>query len=436
MKKGIFSFVMGASLLMACPFLVHGEGPEEKPSGLLSGTVETLNDTVKNVGGQAGGSVEAIVEETSKSVEKTVKDTVGFTEETVKKVSAPVENKAVTSTLKNTGELVEKAVGNTTPVAKTAVKEVTKTTEKTTSEVFDAVDKTVEKLPEVPVVTPVVKEVNKTVQKVTAEVQHTVENTAGLVNETVETVTGTTEKTVEKTTDAVDKAADMPYQEEKAEAAPKPENTKENVQDVPDETPKPVVPPAGSAEEEQPADSEQPVKNEVPVRGEDAVDTKEVMEATPVFIEEKAIEVSEEQPTVTEKNNIKQPAASGRIDIDETPVALPNASQPPSAEIEADGSEDGKETAASAQMPIFPEKQDGDRAMATVPAPVNPSTTQASVSFTGHNADLGYGTISPLEMLKASTEKLWYHKNSYAIIQWFHTPLRKPPETTPFLYVV
>ena len=432
MKKGIFSFVMGASLLMACPFLVHGEGPEEKQGGLLSGTVETLNDTVKNVGGQAGGSVEAIVEETSKSVGKTVKDTVGFTEETVKKVSAPVENKAVTSTLKNTGELVEKAVENTTPVAKTAVKEVTKTTEKTTSEVFDAVDKTVEKLPEVPVVTPVVKEVNKTVQKVTEEVQHTFENTTDLVNETVETVTDTAEKTVEKTTDVVDKAADIPYQEEKVDAAPKPESTKENVQDIPDETPKPVVPPAGSAEEEQPADSEQPVKNEVPVRGEDAVDTKEVMEATPVFIEEKAIEVSEEQPTVTEKNNIKQPAASGRIDIDETTVALSNMTQSPAAENE----EEGKEPAASAQMPIFPEKQDGDRTMAIVPAPVNPSTTQASVSFTGHNADLGYGTISPSEMLKVSTEKLWYHKNSYAIIQWIHTPLRKPPETTPFLYVI
>lgn len=449
MKKSIFSFVMGASLLMACPFIVHGEElegkPEEKPSGLIGGTVETLSNTVKNVGGQTGKSTGAILEETTKSIGKTVKDTVDFTAGTVKKLSDPVGNKVITSTLKDTGSLVEKAVSNTTPVVKTTVKETTGTVTKTTSEVFDAVDKTVENLPAVPVVTPVVKEVNKTVKKVTSGVQKTVEKTTGAVNETVEAVTDTTEKTVEKTIDVVDKAADLPYQEEKVTPVqpespvseqPAAEAARPAVPVTQPQTPSnPEVPVQSELplESEVPADIQSPVENVIPVQDEAVLGKKPLQEASPVLTEE-VIGLSATQPSTEENNDVKQPVAAGPMEIDEFLVA--SVMKKPVAENKMGRNEVAKETVPAAQTPIFPKEQDGSRTLATVPAPSNsPSSAQASGSFTGHSADLGYGTISSLEMFKVSTEKLWYHKNSYAIIQWIHTPLRKPPATTPFLYV-
>lgn len=424
---------------MVCPFIVHGdelaEKTEEKPSGLISGTVETLSGTVKNVTGQAGQSTGSILEETTKSVGKTVKDTVDFTAGTVEKLSDPVGNKVITSTVKDTGSLVEKAVGNTTPVVKTTVKETTGTVTKTTSEVFDAVDKTVDNLPAVPVVTPIVKEVNKTVQKVTSGVQQTVEKTTDAVNETVEVITDTTEKTV----DVVGGAADLPYQEENTT----PVQPESPVTEKPakEEVTRPAVPvtqPQAPSDNEfpvneVPADIQPPVENGTPAIDETGTEKTPLQEAPPALIGKEVIEVPATQPIAEENNDVKQPAAAGPMEINEAPVA--SMTQLPVAENEMDRNEVAKETTPVAQTPIFPTEQDGSRAVATVPVQSGSPSAQASGSFAGHSADLGYGTISSSEMFKVSTEKLWYHKNSYAIIQWIHTPLRKPPAATPFLYV-
>ncbi|WP_033541025.1 hypothetical protein [Planococcus sp. CAU13] len=440
MKKGIFSFAIGAGLLLAYPFMVHGdelEGKaEENRSGLISGTVKTLGNTVGNVGGQAGKSTGAILEETAKSVEKTVKDAVDFTAGTIEKISDPVENKVITSTVKDTGSLVEKAVANTTPAVKTTVKETTGTVTKTTSEVFDAVDETVENLPEVPVVTPVVKEVNKTLQKVTSGVQQTVEKTADKVNETVEAVTDTAEKTVEKTIDAVDKAADLPHEAEKPTPVQQPE-IPASEQPAAEEVTRPEVP---VTQPQAPAGYEDPVQNELPLENEVPVVSRQPDENTIALkVEEDTGETPlQEAPSALIEETVEvpatQPSAAGTMEIGGTPVA--SVIQLPIAENEMDRSEAAKETAPATQTPIFPEEQDGNRALATVPVqPGSPSSAQASGSFNGHSTDLSYGNIASSDMFKLSAQKLWYHRNSYAIIQWIHTPLRKPPAITPFLNV-
>lgn len=418
MKKRLFSLIVGAGFLMAFPFAAHGEEPPEQSQGLISEAAETLENTVKNVSDQATDSAEAIVEETAKSVEKTEKDTADFTEETTKAEADPVENKAVTSTLKNTGELVKKVVENTIPTAEKAVEEVTKTTEKTTSEIFEATDKTVESLPEVPVVAPVVKEVNKTVKKVTAEVQNTVKKTNETVNKTVDAVTETTAKTVEKATEPVDYVADVPVQEEKPSAVPIP--------------PTPPV-----AEEEQSVNNKQPGKIEVLPYSEKPVETKEAQEEVPGFIGEKAVEVPTPERSNDEKKVIaEQPVDMGPANFKGEPAApVKDVKVKPSA-VESVQVEKANETVQPESIPASQNERDGDRVSAIVPAPINNSSTHGSVSFGGHSADLGFGTVSDMEILKASTEKLWYHKNSYAIIQWIHTPLRKPPITTPFLDVI
>lgn len=431
MKKGIFTFVLGTCLVAMSPFLVHADEPaeSEEPAGLISGTLNTIGKTVGNVTGQAAESTGSILNETVKSVDQTVNDTLEFTGTALKNASNPVENKAITSTVKDTGKLVEKVVGNTTPAAKNAVKEVTGTTEKTTSEVFKAVDETVNNLPEVPVVTPVVKEVNKTVNQVTTSVQKTVQKTNDAVNGTVEAVTDTAEKTIGETVETFDKATDLPAQEEEAPALPTPEKDAPAIVPPPVETPKPAAP---SPEPEAPTATEKPLENELPA--ETATSSPHTAPAV-----ENAITVSKvQEPAAGNESGTSRPAAALGADIDATPEAMMYKSQPAASKNEPvkNGKNEASAASKAVKLPVNSEDQDRERPVAAIPASSGSSSTFASNSFAGHNADLGLGTLSDAEMLKASTEKLWYHKNSYALIQWIHTPLRKPPIHTPFLYVI
>lgn len=445
MKKGICTFAISACLVALSPFVVHADEtaePEEKPAGLISGTLNTVGKTVGNVTGQAADSTGSILKETVGSVDKTVKDTLEFTGNALNKASDPAGNKIVASTLKDTGKLVEKVVGNTTPVAKTTVKEVTNTTEKTTSEVFKAVDQTVDNLPEVPVVAPVVKEVNKTVAKVTGGVQKTVEKTNDAVNGTVEAATDTAEKTVGSATEVIDKAADLPYEEEKAPALQTPEK---NEQAAPAPMPAPVenpMPAAPSPEPskpvvEVPAAIEKPAEEEIAVPA-DSEQIKVPAESINPIAEEGPAIIKEEKPVLEAGSGINPPVAALGADIDATPEAFVYEEVLTEGENELAATEENKTAAVSkAKLPVYPEDQDRGRSIATVPASSSSSSSVfASNSFAGHQADLSLGTLSDADILKASTEKLWYHKNSYAIIQWIHTPLRQPPIHAPFLYVI
>lgn len=439
--------------MAAFPFIVHGEETKGNEAKLLESTVESVDKTLTNVGKGTNGAVKEVVKETATSVCKTVKDSKQFVEKTTTSISAPVKKKTVSATLNNTGELVDKAVKNTVPVAKTAVKETTKVADQTVTDVDAVVNSQLDELEKVPVVSPVVKEAGKTVKQVTNTVKETVKQTNEAVNKTVESVAGTTEKSVDKVTDAVDQVSELPTGDEKPADKPiempavQPEEPKKEIGDeVPSQT----------GGEETANDSAKPALPEkevtVKVGEKDLSQPSNETKNTTIMkrdidkdsgknnSEEKAENTFHEKPE-DEVKTTTRPAAFyeelkkntnqlGKEEVLQNRTLL--STNLPAASSEPEDKD------ASVAKPVHKEKKRNLPAVQTaIPAqPNNPAHGGAAASTPFSSDGSVSGTLTSIEVLQPAIDKLWYHKNSYALIQWFHTPLGKPPKTAPFLNVM
>ncbi|WP_144510248.1 hypothetical protein [Bacillus sp. FJAT-22090] len=311
------------------------------------------------------------------------------TETVTEGVHSTLNNTIPAEALGDVFNVVEPAVGivieveeQTNTVVENAVKELPPTTEFIVSEVTSILEETIESVPEVPIVTPVLTEVNNSVKKVTNKVQETVEEGTGTVLTVIDQedvplphqeliITGSTKKLKEP---------------RKTDKTPLVEKSEEVVQEA---TIEPALSEEIVEEEIVKGVKESPQINLLKVEKDLANTEQEVVKVLQVKQEYKAIE----------KANKKEIIKTTKI-----PTILP---------------------------PI-PEKQKKNVIVTPIVTTSTSSPSSSSSSVMVQSGDSLFALLPSQEPMKELIRKKWYHKNHYAIIQWIHTPLRKPPENTPF----
>ena len=339
----------------------------------------------------------------SSLLNNTVTSLLGTTEVIVNSVQETVtEVEQVVPVLKPVTNIVSEVEKATLPVMHDVVTGVTEATGSTLSGVVDEVEKTVETLPEVPVVTPVLNNTTETLDAVTSEVQTIVdasEETVGnivnimveekeepkpvlVTNPDIKSITNSNATTI---TTNEDKAPSLQSELEVSEEAKRP--AKEQVIDeTVGEVPAPAQPTI--------------VDTIVTENSKDSIKITLINLDTESFHPRELTDSDEKEIKVMKKVVKKQ-----IVEIPVTPA-----------------------------IPLGPEQKMIINGGATWGGQTNASSI--GLSFLNSGNDVLQGFLPSDEMLKDLTKKKWYHKNSYAIVQWIHTPLRKPPEVTPFLYVI
>lgn len=279
-------------------------------------------------------------------------------------------------------EIVEKVEGKTTPIVEKALIEVPPITESIVSEVGSIVEETIEVVPKVPIVTPVLTEVNGSVKKVTSKVQETVEEGSS----TVQAAIGKKE---------------IPIVEEKRPAA---------------------VEPQKQAEEPRVTDKVFLVEeSNLPQESTSLIDPPEETVSVPAPVIKEPPQQS--QPTVDEEITIIREESFEHLQANQEKKIIEKAHK---KEIKKSTNK------SSSVLPPIPDSQQKKVVVTTV------STTSTSAPSSGSNlgpvqsGDTLFALLPSQEPMKELMRKKWYHKNHYAIIQWIHTPLRKPPEMSPF----
>ena len=319
--------------------------------------------------GLLSGTVTELIEKTENITEE-VNSTVDH--------ALPVKQiEEITKVAEPVVEILEKVDGKTTPIVEKALIEVPPITESIVSEVGSIVEETIEVVPEVPIVTPVLTEVNGSVKKVTSKVQETVEEGSS----TVQAVIGKKE---------------TPIVEEKRPAAVEPQKQAEDKVSLVEES--------------------NPVQESTSL-----IDPPEETVSVPAPIVKEPPQHS--QPTVDEEITI----------IKEELFEDLQANQEKKIIEKANKKEIKKSTNKSLSvLPPIPDSEQKKVVVTTV------STTSTSAPSSGANlgpvqsGDTLFALLPSQELMKELMRKKWYHKNHYAIIQWIHTPLRKPPEMSPF----
>lgn len=437
MKKGIVSFFLSFLLCIAFPFLVYGEETKKSSPDLLSATGTTLENTISSTVEAVAGSTGEILAGATKSVDKTAGDTADFVEQTVEHVKDPIQSKAVSSTVKNAGELAGKVVNNTVPAVKATVKGTTEVTGKIITEAETAVETETNALPQVPEVTPVVKETTKALTKVTGAVKKTVSKTGEAVNGTIDSVEAVSDEVVDSTTDILDQVANLPAPEKTPikPATPNLQPTKEEVSEPIAEEVVSLPAKPDEANEIEPVESvetERPAAIEIaPINGpqEEAEISEPLPQAAASLNEvagskkrtEKVAEPVMDSPSYQDTEAVHY--EKKQYSVQENEQMQKNNEAPSSDKkemLKADSLKDG----------IGPEP--AQQAVTVAPsAPVN-----GGLSFSTGFSNTIFGMLTAIELTQAPIEKITYFKNSYAVIEWFHTPLGKPPKTSPFFNVM
>lgn len=456
MKKTIFTTVIASCFFAAFPLTALGEELGSTEPQLMQSAVGSITQTVTNVTKNTDRSAGKIVSETASGVQKTAKDSHHFLKETTKTVTAPAKEKAVTSTVKNASEIVGKSVNNTLPAANTAVKEMTDVTDQTISEIDSAVGKQLEEVEKFPVVAPITEEAGKSIEHVTETAEEVVKETGDAVDQTVESITDTTEKTVDEATDTVDRISDAP------EAVTRPvEQPSENENAKPEKPSDEAVPeypaqPDGNNFKDGSDNPALPVKETTT----DGVKVKEPFTETKKSV---VTELEDEKSStirfVAEVGNksAKEVLESlGQQAFFETiteflPSPLHAEPEKSGRDAESNALSGNGYSFGSASVFVLNKYQSSNDAS---PKPVqekeksNPAVIQSSIPSQHTHGGAGTSKVSgghgsvngmffaALELLHPATEKLRYYKNGYALIQWFHTPLGKPPKFAPFLNVI
>lgn len=364
---------------------------------------KTTNQVVKNVVGEAAKSnpsMQAITNE----VQKTEQNTNKLVQDVVKEVTKP------NATVNAVTDEVNKITNQTLTGVKEVLSTVTNTTNITVNEIVGVVDETVNSLPEVPAVTPVLKETTTTLKNVTTKVQDTV--SAG-------------DEGIKETIDSIENVLALPPP--KMQDTEKPTKVIETNKPVPVTQLEPTVNTNLSDLVEETGNKMPGIEVTKPEKSREPVVIEASLEDLDHSPKEPVVETVEEPVT----KEILIPLVTQSTQRAESTIQ-------PEAKIIFEKSVELEEPVKS-QTPKFPVKPAGPHAKVMLnSSPVFSGHTQ--VNNTSHSLVIGHDVLSGLlpsqEMMKELKRKKWYHKNSYAIIQWFHTPLRKPPEVTPFLYVI
>jgi len=365
------------------PYHVQAEETEKTPEGLLSKTGDQLLRT------------------TEKLV-KTLQTTVHDVEKAI-----PV--------LKPVTGVVSEVEKITLPIVEDVVIGVTDSTETVLTEVVEGVDKTVNTLPAVPVVTPILTTTTHTLSEVVSEVQ---------------TVVNSSEETVKNVVDiVVEEKGRNPIVESPNDRTIVESSNNPIIEDT---TPRTSI-------ERIPID--QPIENSnqditnLPFEKENISPNTE--KKTPID-DSVSIETVGEETSLTEvvaEDNLRLPEKDLEIYSNNMEVLAPKIAQDNRLKIQADVNRNKDvKVPVNPVIPLGPDPQMIITSGVTWNGQGN--TFSSSGSFLSTVNDILLGFLPAEEMLKEFTKKKWYHKNSYAIIQWIHTPLRKPPELTPFLYVI
>lgn len=175
LKKIFLLCIACCCLFFVLPTVVHGEN--------IGTTSESTNSKEKR---KSPNGLLGILTDTTKSIELVVQESDNITTQAATDLSEPL-SKPTTSSIEDTGNLLNKTVENSVlTLVVTVTETLSKTTSGVTNTVNDTVNTVVYELPPIPVVTPVVNEVSKTVEKTTSSVQALVEKTGVLVNRNIE----------------------------------------------------------------------------------------------------------------------------------------------------------------------------------------------------------------------------------------------------------
>lgn len=334
---------------------------------------------------------EELEEEHGGLLNKTGDQLLGTTEKLVNTVQTTVNDveKAI-PILKPVTDVVFEAEKITLPIVEDVVIGATDTTETVLMGVVEGVDKTIETLPVTPVVTPILTTTTKTLNEVVSEVQTVVDSSEETVKNVVDIVVE------EKSRNPIVESPNVPAAEGLS-----PDATNTNFFTEKEELP-PIV------ETKTPIDVNvgiEPVKEEIaPEKVATEVDLKGPEKVNEVY----GTKMEVDDKKSSQKNPLKiitQTVLEGDAKVPVNPT-IPLGS-------------DLKMTMTSG---------------GTWNGQGNTFSSGGSLLLTG--SDVFHGLLPSEEMLKELTKKKWYHKNRYAVIQWIHTPLRKPPVLTPFLYVI
>ena len=358
---------------------------------------KATSQVVENLVGEVvnpNPSVQAVTKEVQK-VEQNTNKLVGYVVTEITKPNATVN--AVT-------DEVNKLTNQKLTGAKEGLSKVTNTANTT----VNVVDGTVNSLPEVPVVTPVLKETTNTLKTVTSKVQDTVSTGDEAIKETITSVENVFAppppkmQDTEKPNTVIETNNPTPVTQKEPTAG-------SNLPDLIEETGKdlPIV------EVTKPGKSSKLIRLEASLEDLD----------TPEVTVENGTNTEAVKELVTKENFMPQAL--------QTMENTKNTVQTEAKVV--------NEVSVESETPLIPIEPGANHAKVML----NSSTVffgNTHVNTTGHSSVTGHdvlpGLLPSQEMMKELKRKKWYHKNSYAIIQWFHTPLRKPPETTPFLYVM
>ncbi|QFF97787.1 hypothetical protein PB01_02580 [Psychrobacillus glaciei] len=325
--------------------------------------------------GVLSGTIDQLVSMTEKFVDSV--------KENVSKTAPSKEAEEIPPILKPITDVVHDVEENTSPAIEQVITDVTEITKSTVPKLVNVVDETIDILPEVPIVTPVLTKVSKSTKKVTIGIQKTVKTGDETVKQVIEFAGSVVESKSENILSEETSTTD-------SSIAPKLAEQIIN-----------FTPP-------------------VPVSKEE-ISISEIEKTAEIPIDQPVLKTNSE----AEEGNAGQEADKFQIE-EEYDFAV----------IETNRNMKNKKHVHIPVLPINPMEQNQKIVISNTPMITNnTNVTSSSVSLI-IGGDIHMGYLPSYVLLKELGRKKWYHKNSYAIIQWLHTPLRKPPEKTPFLYVI
>ena len=318
----------------------------------------------------------------SESITQLFKKTEIVTEE----VNSTLNNTLPVDEIEEITTIVEPVVGivkevedKTISIVEQVITEVPSTTDSIVSDVISIVDETVETVPDIPLVTPVLTEVSDSVKKVTDKAQ------------------GTIEHSTESVLVIIDKKDVLIPEEKKSKSTGRLEKVEEPVNNDTDlraeesKIPQNLTIPTALPEISVLAVKESPEQNQPTVEEKIAIVEKESFVETSHFVQEKSIK--------------------GKVN---------------SKEVKSSTNK------SATSLPAIPDKQKNKKMVIPILTTSASSPNSSSQTVIVQGGDTLFALVPSQEPMKELIRKKWYHKNHYAVIQWIHTPLRKPPEFTPF----
>ncbi|WP_391119683.1 hypothetical protein [Psychrobacillus sp. L3] len=313
---------------------------------------------------------------------ETIDQLISTTEEVVDTVKTNISQTIPSQSILNP---VTEGKEQSIPIIEHVVSEVRNTTDSTVNNLVNAVEESVENLPEVPIVSSELKVTAKRVRKVTTEVQKTVKTGGKAVKKVNDIVENVTEKKLDKTLSEEINITKPPL-------TSTPSKQSKNLILVES------VPPFSH------------IKNPDEASNKTSKGTENV----------ELQEVERQLGKITNKTSV-----NSEVIISNDVVKTNQIKNTSKKIIEVKK----MKNAAKTTFPVGQNRKVVVTSSAVITGSSN--VTLSGVSFL-LGGDIPIVLLTSHQMLKELARKKWYHKNSYAIIQWIHTPLRKPPQALLF----